>query len=196
MITAGIILAFTFIGIFTEKVHDLERAKFGMLGAGLMVIAGNYFGFYNAHQVVAAVDWYVVLLMALIGTAVTVISLLLDNVTTVVIFGPLIILICRQLEMSPVPCLLAAALLSDTGGVATLVGDPPNLMIGSAAGIDFNSVISRMGLPVLAAWFATLLVLRVLLFVDRHKELEETMTRVENTAADIFYLIVRADRKC
>ncbi|MEZ5503228.1 MAG: SLC13 family permease [Halioglobus sp.] len=274
MLTAGLILAFTFIGIFTEKVHGLERAKFGMLGAGLMVIAGNYFGFYDAHQVIAAVDWNVVLLlgsmmaivelliptggferlalrlarlsrgnsfllMVLIGTAVTVISLLLDNVTTVVIFGPLIILICRQLQISPVPCLLAAALLSDTGGVATLVGDPPNLMIGSAAGIDFNSFVSRMGFPVLAAWFATLLVLRVLfarefsknsvaalqdaaplrnkrlwwtgvavfagmvvlfmlhsamgwepwmvsaagltvlLFVDRHKELDETMTRVE-----------------
>jgi Na+/H+ antiporter NhaD/arsenite permease-like protein len=274
MITAGCILAFTFIGIFTEKVHGLERAKFAMLGAGLMVIAGNYFGFYDAHQVIEAVDWNVVLLLGcmmaivelliptggfeqlalklarlshgnsfllivLIGTAVTVISLLLDNVTTVVIFGPLIILICRQLDISPIPCLLAAALLSDTGGVATLVGDPPSLMIGSAAGIDFNSFVSRMGFPVLAAWFATLLVLRVLfarelgrnsgaslqeapplrnsrlwwagvavfgimvvlfmlhsslgwepwmvsaagltmlLFVDRHKELDETMTRVE-----------------
>ncbi|MDH5172134.1 MAG: SLC13 family permease, partial [Gammaproteobacteria bacterium] len=197
MMTAGLILAFTFIGIFTEKVHGLERAKFGMLGAGLMVLAGNYFDFYDSRQIIEAVDWNVVLLlgcmmaivelliptggferlaltlarlsrgnsfwlMVLIGTAVTVISLLLDNVTTVVIFGPLIILICRQLGISPVPCLLAAALLSDTGGVATLVGDPPNLMIGSAAGIDFNSFVSRMGFPVLAAWFATLLVLRVL----------------------------------
>ncbi|MCB1841369.1 MAG: arsenic transporter [Halioglobus sp.] len=274
MLTAGVILAFTFTGIFTEKLHGLERAKFAMLGAGLMVIAGNYFGFYSAHEVVAAVDWNVVLLlgsmmaivelliptggferlahrlarlsrgnsfmlMMLIGTAVSIISLLLDNVTTVVIFGPLIILICRQLDLSPIPCLLAAALLSDTGGVATLVGDPPNLMIGSAAGIDFNSFVSRMGFPVLAAWFTTLLVLRllfsrelainsratlqpasplhqprlwwsgvavfagmvvlfmlhstigwepwmvsaagltVLLFVDRHKELDATMTRVE-----------------
>jgi len=63
MLTAGLMLAFTFIGIFTEKVHGLERAKFGMLGAGLMVIAGNYFGFYDAHQVIAAVDWNVVLLL-------------------------------------------------------------------------------------------------------------------------------------
>lgn len=86
------------------------------------------------------------LMLVLIGTAVTVISLLLDNVTTVVIFGPLIIMIARTLNVSPVPYLLAAALLSDTGGVATLVGDPPNLMIGSAAGISFNTFISNWNL--------------------------------------------------
>ena len=102
------------------------------------------------------------LLLVLMGTLVTVLSLLLDNVTTVVIFGPLIILICQSLKVSPIPFLLAAALLSDTGGVATLVGDPPNLMIGSAAGIDFNTFVYHMGLMVLVAWIVTLFFLRVL----------------------------------
>jgi Na+/H+ antiporter NhaD/arsenite permease-like protein len=96
------------------------------------------------------------LLLVMMGTAVTVISLLLDNVTTVVIFGPLIILISQALKVSPVPYLLAVALLSDTGGVATLVGDPPNLMIGSAANIDFNTFVIRMGGIVLIAWVAIL----------------------------------------
>jgi len=94
--------------------------------------------------------------MVMLGTAVTVISLLLDNVTTVVIFGPLIVLICQALKVSPVPYLLGAALLSDTGGVATLVGDPPNLMIGSAAGIDFNTFLIHMGGIVLVAWLTIL----------------------------------------
>lgn len=102
------------------------------------------------------------LLMVFLGTAVTVISLLLDNVTTVIIFGPLIILIAQAMKVSPIPYLLAAALLSDTGGVATLVGDPPNLMIGSAAGIDFNTFIIHMGPPVLLAWVAILLGMKVL----------------------------------
>jgi len=102
------------------------------------------------------------LLMALLGTAVTVISLLLDNVTTVVIFGPLIVLICQALRTNPIPFLLAAALLSDTGGVATLVGDPPNLMIGSAAGIDFNTFFFHMGGIVFFAWIGTVFFLRVL----------------------------------
>nr|WP_305910266.1 SLC13 family permease [Methylomarinum sp. Ch1-1]MDP4522032.1 SLC13 family permease [Methylomarinum sp. Ch1-1] len=100
--------------------------------------------------------------MVLLGTAVTVISLLLDNVTTVVIFGPLIVLICQALKVSPVPYLLAAALLSDTGGVATLVGDPPNLMIGSAAHIDFNAFLMHMGGIVFAAWLTVLYALKFL----------------------------------
>ncbi len=96
------------------------------------------------------------LLIALLGTAVTVLSLLLDNVTTVVIFGPLIVLIAHSLKVSPVPFLLSAALLSDTGGVATLVGDPPNIMIGSAADIDFNTFFIHMGPIVLVAWIIVL----------------------------------------
>jgi Na+/H+ antiporter NhaD/arsenite permease-like protein len=102
------------------------------------------------------------LLMALMGTLVTVLSLLLDNVTTVVIFGPLIILICQSLRVSAIPMLLAAALLSDTGGVATLVGDPPNLMIGSAADIGFNTFLYHMGGMVLVAWLVILVSLRFL----------------------------------
>ena len=102
------------------------------------------------------------LLLVLMGTAVAGISLMLDNVTTVVIFGPLIILICRTLAVNPVPYLLAAALLSDTGGVATLVGDPPNLMIGSAADISFNSFFLHMAGLVVVAYFATILTLRFL----------------------------------
>ena len=101
-------------------------------------------------------------LMFLLGSAVTGLSLLLDNVTTVVIFGPLIILIARAMKVTPIPYLLAAALLSDTGGVATLVGDPPNLMIGSAKGIDFNTFFIHMGGIVFLAWIVVLIVLRVL----------------------------------
>jgi Na+/H+ antiporter NhaD/arsenite permease-like protein len=97
-------------------------------------------------------------------------SLLLDNVTTVVIFGPLIILICRAMNVTPIPYLLAAALLSDTGGVATLVGDPPNLMIGSAADISFNTFFYHMGEIVFVAWIATVLFLKFLF----RKELAET----------------------
>jgi len=105
-------------------------------------------------------------LLIMLGTAVTVMSLLLDNVTTVVIFGPLIVLIAGVLKVSPIPYLLAAALLSDTGGVATLVGDPPNLMIGSAAGIDFNTFFLRMGGIVFFAWLGTLATLRVLFWKE------------------------------
>ncbi len=194
---SAIILAATFIGIFTEHLHGFHRAKFAMLGAGAMLLVGMKYDFYNVEQAIEAVDWNVIfllgcmmtivsimiptggfqnlavslarfskgnlyLMLILIGTAVTWISLLLDNVTTVVIFGPLIILIARTLAISPIPFLMAAALLSDTGGVATLVGDPPNLMIGSAAGISFNTFIIHMGPPVIFAWIAVLVLLKFL----------------------------------
>ena len=197
MAVSATILIATFIGIFTEGVHGFHRVKFAMGGAALMILAGQYYGFYGPEQAVESIDWNVVfllggmmtivaimiptggfqslayriadlskgrlfLLMAMLGTAVTVISLLLDNVTTVVIFGPLIVLICQALKVNPVPYLLAAALLSDTGGVATLVGDPPNLMIGSAADIDFNTFLIHMAGIVLVAWFGTLMTLKFL----------------------------------
>lgn len=204
MLISGIILIVTFIGIFTEAVHGFHRTKFAMGGAGLMIMVGQYYGFYDSQLAKEAVDWNVVFLlggmmtivaimiptggfqylayriadicdgrlffmMALMGTLVTVLSLLLDNVTTVVIFGPLIILICRSMKITPIPYLLAAALLSDTGGVATLVGDPPNLMIGSAANIDFNTFIYHMGGIVFAAWIVILFFLKIL-FKDELKE--------------------------
>ncbi len=108
-------------------------------------------------------------LMVLMGTAVTVFSLLLDNVTTVVIFGPLIVLITQSLKINPIPYLIAAAMLSNVGGVATLVGDPPNLLIGSAAEIDFNTFLMHMGGIVLAAWVVMLVSLKFIF----QKELRE-----------------------
>tara|TARA_B100000678_G_scaffold175884_1_gene146690 strand:- start:7019 stop:8356 length:1338 start_codon:yes stop_codon:yes gene_type:complete len=197
MMVSAIVLAVTFIAIFTEGIHKIHRVKCAMAGAAAMILVGQLMGYYNPEEAVHAIDWNVVfllggmmtivaimiptggfqqlaywaadfskgrlyLLLALIGTLVTGLSLLLDNVTTVVIFGPLIILICQSLRVSAIPFLLAAALLSDTGGVATLVGDPPNLMIGSAFNIDFNTFLIHMGWMVLAAWLVVLVLLRFL----------------------------------
>jgi len=197
MLVSGIILAVTFILIFTETLHGFHRVKVAMLGAGVMLVVGQAYGFYSPEAAFHAVDWNVVfllgsmmavvaimvnsggfevlaanigkiakgrqfMLLALLGTAVTVISLLLDNVTTVVIFGPLIVLICQKMRVTAIPYLMAAALLSDTGGVATLVGDPPNLMIGSAFDIAFMPFAYKMFPIVFLAWIATLFFLRFL----------------------------------
>ncbi len=99
------------------------------------------------------------LLLVYLSTVVTVISLFLDNVTTVLVFAPLTVVITRMLALNPVPYLMAEALLSDTGGVATLVGDPPNVMIGSAANIDFNQFLFHMGPIILVVWLVTVLLM-------------------------------------
>ena len=98
-------------------------------------------------------------LLIYLSTLVTVFSLFLDNVTTILVFAPLTVVIARLLGISPVPYLMAEALLSDTGGVATLVGDPPNVMIGSAANIDFNTFLFHMGPIIFVAWLATMALL-------------------------------------
>jgi Na+/H+ antiporter NhaD/arsenite permease-like protein len=101
-------------------------------------------------------------LLLILGTVTTVLSMFLDNVTTVVLIAPVTVLIAEILGISPVPLLMAIALLSDTGGVATLVGDPPNVMIGSAAGLSFNDFLVRLAPIVIVAWLVALLLLRFL----------------------------------
>lgn len=94
-------------------------------------------------------------LLVSLALAVSVISMFLDNVTTVIIFAPLTVLICRMVGLNPMPYLMAEAMMSNIGGIATLVGDPPNIMIGSAAGIDFNRFLWHMGPMVAVIWCVT-----------------------------------------
>ncbi|MCP3669779.1 MAG: hypothetical protein GY814_04995 [Gammaproteobacteria bacterium] len=103
-------------------------------------------------------------LLVLLSLAVSLISMILDNVTTVIVFAPLTVLICRILALNPMPYLMAEAMLSNVGGIATLVGDPPNIMIGSAAGIDFTRFLVHMGPPITLVWLGTV---SLLLFIFR-----------------------------
>jgi len=102
-------------------------------------------------------------------TLTTVLSLILDNVTTIILIVPITIIIAKILKLNPTPILMAEALLSDTGWVATLVWDPPNIMIGSYAGFSFMDFIIHSMPIVLVAWILTLLTLK---FVFR-KEFKE-----------------------
>jgi Na+/H+ antiporter NhaD/arsenite permease-like protein len=95
-------------------------------------------------------------LLILLGSVTTVLSMFLDNVTTVVLIAPVTILVSEILGISPIPLLISEALLSNTGGVATLVGDPPNVLIGSAAGLSFNDFLTHALPVVVVAWVASL----------------------------------------
>ncbi|HIW48788.1 MAG TPA: ArsB/NhaD family transporter [Firmicutes bacterium] len=107
----------------------------------------------------------------------TVLSAFLDNVTTVLLIGPMAIAITQILEINPVPFLITQAIASNLGGTATLIGDPPNIMIGSAAGLSFMDFVMNTGVVVLIV-----LVIYCLLFsVMYRKELvvkEENMQKV------------------
>ena len=114
-------------------------------------------------------------LLLFLGTITTIVSMFLDNVTTVVLIAPVTILICEILGISAQPYLMAEALLSDTGGVATLVGDPPNILIGSAAGFTFMDFLTH-SLPIVIIVWLTALGILLLLF---RKELSQKPTELD-----------------
>jgi Na+/H+ antiporter NhaD/arsenite permease-like protein len=90
-----------------------------------------------------------VTIMVLIAFITAVSSALLDNVTVVVLMAPVTLFVATNLGVSPVPFLISEVMASNIGGAATLVGDPPNILIGSAADIDFTRFLFNMGPPAL-----------------------------------------------
>ena len=151
---------------YSEK-EALEAVDFNTIGLllGMMMLVGllEQTGFFQYAAIVAGrwsggSPW---LLMVTLGTVTTVLSLFLDNVTTIILIAPITIWIAQTLGINPIPMLIANALLSNTGGVGTLVGDPPNIIIGSAAGFSFNDFLIHTFPVALVAWFVVLLTLRV-----------------------------------
>lgn len=162
MVAAGKLL-----GFYSEG-DALAAVDFNTLGLllGMMILVAllEPTGFFQYLAVWAGrmSQGKPVRLLILLGTVTTVVSMFLDNVTTVVLIAPITILISEILGINPAPLLMAEAILSDTGGVATLVGDPPNMLIGSAANLSFLDFIIYAMPIVLAAWFIALFLLRLL----------------------------------
>jgi len=96
-----------------------------------------------------------VLVLLLVCTAVA--SAFLDNVTTVVLLAPVTLLVCDRTGMLPAPVLVAEVLASNIGGAATLIGDPPNIIIASRSGLTFNDFLVHM-LPIVVVVFVVFLV--------------------------------------
>jgi Na+/H+ antiporter NhaD/arsenite permease-like protein len=95
-------------------------------------------------------------LLAMICLVTALVSALLDNVTTVLLVAPVVVILCRTLEVNAIPYLICCALSSNIGGTATLIGDPPNIMIGSAAKLTFVDFL-QVDLPVIALAFGAFL---------------------------------------
>lgn len=91
-----------------------------------------------------------------------VLSAFLDNVTTVLLIGPMTFSICKTLELNPIPFLMTQIISSNVGGTATLIGDPPNIMLGSAADITFLQFVLYDGPIVVIVMVATILGFKLL----------------------------------
>ena len=160
MIIAGIVLG------FYNQEQAIEAIEFEALGllVGMMILVAilHPTGFFQYIAVKAGhlsrgKPWRLVLLLGL-GTAA--VSLVFNNVTTVVLVGPITILISEILGINPIPILMAQALLSDTADVGTSVGDPASVLVASASGYSFTDFLTHAMPIVLVAVMVTLIMLR------------------------------------
>jgi Na+/H+ antiporter NhaD/arsenite permease-like protein len=125
-------------------------------------------------------------LMVLLSTFTAVASMFIDNVTTILLMVPVTLSIVRILKVPPIPFILSQALVSNIGGSATLIGDPPNILIGSAANIEFNSFLIYMGPTVAIVFVVSLLLLKFFfrkdLQVKEKQEQGEGQIAIENNS--------------
>ncbi|HTK44575.1 MAG TPA: ArsB/NhaD family transporter [Patescibacteria group bacterium] len=116
--------------------------------AGMMVLAGGlsrtgFFEFVAGHaiRVSRGQPFRLLIILSLLTAG---LAAVLDNVTTVVLLTPVTLSIARTLKVSPFPYLISQIFASNIGGTATLIGDPPNILIGSAAGLDFGDFLVNL----------------------------------------------------
>ncbi len=119
-----------------------------------------------------------ILVLFLVLTAV--LSAFLDNVTTVILIAPITILLTQILEIPTVPILVLEAIFSNIGGTATLVGDPPNILIGSKTSFGFNDFITNLG-PVVLVIIAVLLIYVFLRFKNQFQTGKTARERIERS---------------
>ena len=142
-------VAMVLVGIVSQE-RAFEEIDFNVifLLAGMMILAGiirktGVFGWLAVRAArFAGGDGYRVLVVLSVITAVA--SAFLDNVTTVVLVGPITLFLAARLGMSVFPLIVSEILASNIGGAATLIGDPPNILIGSAANLDFVAFLTNM----------------------------------------------------
>jgi Na+/H+ antiporter NhaD/arsenite permease-like protein len=100
-------------------------------------------------------------LLLILALVTAVLSAFLDNVTTVVLTTPITLSVARRLDVSPMPYLISQILASNIGGTATLIGDPPNILIGSAAGLDFVAFLANLAPVTIVVFLGFVVIMRV-----------------------------------
>ena len=147
LLGAGLMI---FAGVLNqaEAIHGIDLNTISLL-TGMMVIVAitqksGVFQYVavKAAKRVNADPWGLLVMLSLVTA---VFSALLDNVTTVLLIAPVTLLITDALRISPYPYLFSVIFASNIGGTATLIGDPPNIMIGSAANLSFNDFLLNLG---------------------------------------------------
>jgi Na+/H+ antiporter NhaD/arsenite permease-like protein len=158
----------------------IEVIDFNTIGLllGMMIIVAilgetgifNWVGF-NAIRLSKGNLWKLMLILC-VFTAIT--SMFVDNVTIILLMVPVTLSIFKAIHISPIPFILGQTLASNIGGAATLIGDPPNIIIGSAANIDFNSFFINMAPPIFVTFLFGIFLLKMIF----RKELKNKISLV------------------
>ncbi|MBM7562781.1 ArsB/NhaD family transporter [Fusibacter tunisiensis] len=147
-----------------EAIMHVDFNTIGLL-VGMMIIVNilKRTGIFEYVAIKAAKaakgdPWKIVLIFSIL-TGVS--SAFLDNVTTILLVVPVTIVIANALKLNPIPFLVPEVLIANIGGTATLIGDPPNIMIGSATGLGFNDFIVNLGPVVIVITGITMVILKM-----------------------------------
>jgi Na+/H+ antiporter NhaD/arsenite permease-like protein len=154
LLGAAVVVAF---GIVDQEAAAVEYIDWNTLGllAGMMVLVAvlNKTGVFE-YLAIKSAQWgkarpgRILIILSLVTAF---LSAFLDNVTTVILMVPVTFLVADALGISPLPFLLAQVMASNVGGAATLIGDPPNILIGSAANLSFVDFVLNLAPLVLLA---------------------------------------------
>ncbi len=163
-----------------EAIAAIDFNTVGLL-VGMMIVVGisKDTGIFQYVAIKAAKfskgdPWKIMLMFAIITA---VFSALLDNVTTVLLMVPMTFVICDNLRVNPLPFLFVEIFMSNVGGTATLIGDPPNILIGSAAGLSFMDFVYNLA-PVVVVMFVLLIPLIKFLYAKKIRAQKEDMKNI------------------
>ena len=179
LVGASLIL---FAHILTQEqaVKTIDFNTIGLL-IGMMIIVGitRRTGVFEYMAVKAAklAKGEPLWIMAALAAVTAITSSLLDNVTTVLLIVPVTFSICNELDIDPLPFLISQILASNIGGTATLIGDPPNIMIGSAAGLSFLDFAVNLFLPIILVFISNMIAL-CLIFRKRVQASAEAKAKI------------------
>ncbi len=122
-------------------------------------------------------------LVLLLGGSTAILSAFLDNLTTVLLMVPITFLLADALDLDPIPLILIEIFMSNIGGTATLIGDPPNILIAGATGLSFSEFIFNLA-PVVIVTFAVVITLLYFFYRSRLQVAPEARARVMELDAD------------
>ncbi len=179
MLTAGYTMGFMTFETALEYVDwEVILLLFGMMTFVGQLARTGFFSYIGIKAIKLSKGnlWLIFLYLTLI-TAFA--SMVIDNVTTILLMIPLTVEVAEMLKINPVPLIMGEAVLSNVGGVATMIGDPPNILIASASGYTFNAFLVHLFPPVMLAMVVSL-ILSAIVYRSWFKRKPENLENLMN----------------